>query len=59
MAKPISPLPLADAVWLSHFQTVSAKVAELRRQHCPANPQTFTNRVWAKHLRKLVSGGVK
>ena len=59
MAKPISPLPLADAAWLQHFQTVSTKVAELRKQYRPENPQTFTNGVWAKHLRKMISGGAK
>ena len=59
MSKPISPLPLADAAWLLHFQAVSARVDELRKQYRPANPQTFTNAVWAKHLRKMISGGVK
>lgn len=59
MSKPMSPLPPADAAWLHHFQAVSVKVDELRKQYRPENPQTFTNGVWAKHLRKMISGGVK
>jgi hypothetical protein len=59
MAKPISPMPPADTAWLQHFQAVSAEVKQLRQQHHPKNPQSFTNRVWAKHLLKVMNGGLK
>ena len=59
MAKPISPLPPADTALFNYFQAVSAKVQQLRQQHQPKNPQSFTNAVWSRHLLKLINGGLK
>ncbi len=59
MANPVSPLPPADAKWLKHFQAVSDTVQQLRQQYQPKNPQGFTNRVWARHLLKMINGGLK